>query len=70
MPRMEKSDLDELFEEMFNIKPKSKEERQKEKTEAIKSLAITNKQLFDEHIKIGFTPEQAMHIVIGINQRK
>lgn len=69
MPKMRKSDLDEIFNEMFNIKPKSDEERQIEKQKAMKDLAITNKQLLDEHIKAGFTPEQAMKIVIAANAR-
>lgn len=69
MPKMRKSDLDEIFNEMFNIKPKSDEERQIEKQKAMKDLAITNKQLLDEHIKAGFTPEQAMKIVIEANAR-
>lgn len=69
MPKMRKSDLDEIFNEMFNIKPKSDEERQIEKQKAMKDLAITTKQLLDEHIKAGFTPEQAMKIVIAANAR-
>jgi hypothetical protein len=35
----------------------------------MKDLAITNKQLFDEHVKAGFTPEQAIQIIVAANAR-
>ena len=69
MPRIEKSAFDELVEELFKTQSKSKEEIQEEKQKAMKDLAITNKELFDAHIKVGFTPEQAIQIVSAANGR-
>lgn len=69
MLRIEKSAFDELVEELFKTPSKSKEERQEEKQKAMKDLAITNKELFDAHIKVGFTPEQAIQIVSAANGR-
>lgn len=69
MPRVEKSAFDELVEELFKMPSKSEEIRQEEKQKAMKDLAITNKELFDAHIKVGFTPEQAIQIVLAANGR-
>lgn len=69
MPRIERSSFDELVEELFKTQSKSKQERQEEKQKAMKDLAITNKELFDAHIKVGFTPEQAIQIVSAANGR-
>lgn len=69
MPRMEKSAFDELVEELFKTPSKSEEVRQEEKKKAMKDLAITNKELFDAHIKVGFTPEQAIQIISAANGR-
>lgn len=67
MPRIEKSALDELVEELFKTSSKSKEEQEKQK--AMQDLAKTNKELFDAHIKAGFTPEQAIQIISAANGR-
>lgn len=48
---------------------KSKEEKEQEKQKAMQDLAKTNKELFDAHIKAGFTPEQAIQIVSAANGR-
>lgn len=69
MPRIERSSFDELVEELFKTQSKSKQERQEEKQKAMRDLAITNKELFDAHIKVGFTPEQAIQIVSAANGR-
>lgn len=61
--------FDELVEEMFKTASKSKEEREQEKQKAMQDLAKTNKELFDAHIKVGFTPEQAIQIVSAANTR-
>ena len=66
MPRIERSSFDELVEELFKTQSKSKQERQQK---AMRDLAITNKELFDAHIKVGFTPEQAIQIVSAANGR-
>nr|UWD69707.1 MAG: hypothetical protein [Bacteriophage sp.] len=69
MPRIEKSAFDELVEELFKTSLKSKEEKEQEKQKAMQDLAKTNKELFDAHIKAGFTPEQAIQIVLAVNGR-
>lgn len=69
MPRTEKSAFDELVEELFKTSLKSKEEKEQEKQKAMQDLAKTNKELFDAHIKAGFTPEQAIQIVLSVNGR-
>lgn len=69
MPRIEKSAFDELVEELFKTSLKSKEEKEQEKQKAMQDLAKTNKELFDAHIKAGFTPEQAIQIVLSVNGR-
>lgn len=61
--------FDELIDEMFKTVSKSKEEREQEKAKAMQDLAKTNKELFDAHIKVGFTPEQAIQIVSAANAR-
>lgn len=48
---------------------KSKEEKEQEKQKAMQDLAKTNKELFDAHIKAGFTPEQAIQIISAANGR-
>lgn len=68
MPRPVTS-FDELIDEMFKTASKSKEEREQEKLKAMRDLAKTNKELFDAHIKVGFTPEQAIQIVSAANAR-
>lgn len=69
MPRIEKSAFDELVEELFKTSLKSKEEKEQEKQKAMQDLAKINKELFDAHIKAGFTPEQAIQIVLAVNGR-
>lgn len=69
MPRIEKSAFDELVEELFKTSLKSKKEKEQEKQKAMQDLAKTNKELFDAHIKAGFTPEQAIQIVLAVNGR-
>lgn len=69
MPRIEKSAFDESVEELFKTSLKSKEEKEQEKQKAMQDLAKTNKELFDAHIKAGFTPEQAIQIVLAVNGR-
>ena len=69
MPRIERSSFDELVEELFKTQSKSKQERQEEKQKAMRDLVMTNKELFDAHIKVGFTPEQAIQIVSAANGR-
>lgn len=69
MPRIEKSAFDELVEELFKTSLKSKEEKEQEKQKAMQDLTKTNKELFDAHIKAGFTPEQAIQIVLAVNGR-
>lgn len=69
MPRIEKSAFDELVEELFKTSSKSKEEKEQEKQKAMQDLAKTNKELFDAHIKAGFTPEQAIQMVSAANGR-
>lgn len=59
--------FDELIDEFFKTTTKSKEEQEKQK--AMQDLAKTNKELFDAHIKAGFTPEQAIQIVSAANGR-
>lgn len=59
--------FDELIDEFFKTTTKSKEEKEKQK--AMQDLAKTNKELFDAHIKAGFTPEQAIQIVSAANGR-
>ena len=61
--------FDELIDEMFKTASKSKEEREQEKVKAMRDLAKTNKELFDAHIKVDFTPEQAIQIVSAANAR-
>lgn len=68
MPRPVTS-FDELIDEMFKTASKSREEREQEKAKAMRDLAKTNKELFDAHIKAGFTPEQAIQIVSAANAR-
>lgn len=48
-------------------KPVTSKEQEKQK--AMQDLAKTNKELFDAHIKAGFTPEQAIQIVSAVNGR-
>lgn len=60
--------FDELIDEFFKT-TKSKEEKEQEKQKAMQDLAKTNKELFDAHIKAGFTPEQAIQIVSAANGR-
>lgn len=60
--------FDELIDEFFKT-TKSKEEKEQEKQKAMQDLAKTNKELFDAHIKAGFTPEQAIQIVSAVNGR-
>lgn len=62
--------FDELIDEFFKTTTtKSKEEKEQEKQKAMQDLAKTNKELFDAHIKAGFTPEQAIQIVSAVNGR-
>lgn len=63
--------FDELIDEFFKTTTttKSKEEKEQEKQKAMQDLAKTNKELFDAHIKAGFTPEQAIQIVSAANGR-
>lgn len=61
--------IDELIDEFFKTTTKSKEEKEQEKQKAMQDLAKTNKELFDAHIKAGFTPEQAIQIVSAANGR-
>lgn len=61
--------FDELVNEMLKKTLKSKEEIEQEKIKAMKELAEINKELFDAHIKVGFTPEQAIQIVSAANKR-
>lgn len=68
MPRPVTS-FDELIDEMFKTASKSREEREQEKAKAMQDLAKTNKELFDAHLKVGFTPEQAIQIVSAANAR-
>lgn len=61
--------FDELIDEFFKTTTKLKEEKEQEKQKAMQDLAKTNKELFDAHIKAGFTPEQAIQIVSAANGR-
>lgn len=61
--------FDELIDEFFKTTTKSKEEKEQEKQKAMQDLAKTNKELFDAHIKAGFTPEQAIQIISAANGR-
>ena len=61
--------FDELIDEFFKTTTKSKEKKEQEKQKAMQDLAKTNKELFDAHIKAGFTPEQAIQIISAANGR-
>lgn len=65
---MDKKSMEEFEDMLFNaFKDAIKKPEDVEMKNDAEKVAMANKALFDAHVKVGFTVEQAIQIIVAMN---